>query len=72
MPNDSDDKIMMFHRFVIRHRRNNSYLLSQIGNMDQTPLYFGMSTNTTNEAKGEKECNPQKWMQKTVVAICDI
>lgn len=44
----------MFHRFVIQLRRNNSYLLSQMGNMDETPLYFGMPTNMTIEEQGEK------------------
>jgi hypothetical protein len=27
MPGDSDDKIIAFHRFVIRLRKNNAYLL---------------------------------------------
>jgi hypothetical protein len=54
MPKDFDDKITAFHKFVIRLRKNNSYLLSQIGNADQTPLYFNMPTNTTIVGKGEK------------------
>jgi hypothetical protein len=54
MPKDFDDKIIAFHKFVIGLRKNNSYLLSQTGNADQTPLYFDMPTNTTIEGKGEK------------------
>jgi hypothetical protein len=32
-----DGKIMAFQRLVIRMRENSSYLLSQIGNVGQTP-----------------------------------
>jgi hypothetical protein len=53
MPKDFDDKIIAFHKFVIGMRKNNSYLLSQTGNADQTPLYFDMPTKTTIEGKGE-------------------
>jgi hypothetical protein len=54
MPKDFDDKIIAFHKFVIRPRKNSSCLLSKMGSMDQTPLYFDMLTNTTIEGKGEK------------------
>jgi hypothetical protein len=54
MPKDFDDKIIAFHKFVIGLSKNNSYLLSQIGNANQTPLYFYMPTNTTIKGKGEK------------------
>jgi hypothetical protein len=54
MPKDFDNKIIAFHKFVIGLRKINSYLLSQIGNTDQTPLYLDMPTNTTIEGKGEK------------------
>jgi hypothetical protein len=54
MPKDFDDKIIAFHKFVIGLRKNNSYLLSQIGNTDQTPLYFSMPTDATVEGKDEK------------------
>jgi hypothetical protein len=54
MPKGFDDKIITFHKFVIGLRKNHSYLLSQTGNADRTPLYFDMPTNTTIEGKGEK------------------
>jgi hypothetical protein len=54
MPKDFDGRITMFQKFVIRLRRNNNYMLSQIGNEDETPLYFDMPTNMTIEGKGEK------------------
>jgi hypothetical protein len=53
VPKDFDDKITAFHKFVIGLRKNNSCLLSQMDNADQTPLYFDMPTNTTVEGKGE-------------------
>jgi hypothetical protein len=54
MPKDFDDKIRAFHKFVIRLRKNNTCLLSQIGNMDQTSLCSDMLTSTTIQGKGEK------------------
>jgi hypothetical protein len=54
MPKYFDDKIIVFHKFVIRLRKNNSYLLSQIHNTHQTPLYFNIPTNTTLKGKGKK------------------
>jgi hypothetical protein len=87
MPKDSDGKIMAFHRFVTELWKKNSYWLSQIGNPNQTPLYFNnMPTNTT-QGKGAKEHNYlHNWMwqatlhcdahnncgQNKDVTVCDI
>lgn len=49
LPEAYEDKIVDFHRFVIRMRHQNNFLLSQIGNADQTPLNFDMPSNTTVE-----------------------
>jgi hypothetical protein len=51
---DFEDKITGFCKFVIGLKKENSYLLSQIGNADQTPLYFDMPKNTTKAEKGGK------------------
>jgi hypothetical protein len=58
MPNDFDDNITVLHKLVIGLRRNSSYLLLQIDNADQTPLYSDIPTptNMTMEGKGVK-CN---------------
>lgn len=53
MPED-DDKTIAFQKFVIILRKYNSYLLSLIGNMDQTPLYFDMLTNKVIEGNGKR------------------
>ena len=46
MPDHVEDKIVSFHRFVIRMRRLREYPLSHIGNMDETAVYFGMPGNS--------------------------
>lgn len=52
LPSAHEDKIVDFHRFVIRIREEKNFLLSQIGNADQTPLNFDMPSSTTVEQKG--------------------
>lgn len=52
MPNDFDQKVIDFHRFVIRKRKAKKYLLSQIGNADQTPISFDMPQSRTIDTKG--------------------
>lgn len=52
LPSAYDDKVIEFHRFVIRIREQKNFLLSQIGNADQTPLNFDMPPSTTVEKKG--------------------
>jgi hypothetical protein len=45
-------KVIGFHRHVIRLWQEKSYILSQIGNADQTPVFFDMLRNTTVQRKG--------------------
>ena len=40
LPVDMEDKIVEFHRFVVRSRRHCDYDLSHILNMDETPMRF--------------------------------
>jgi hypothetical protein len=75
-----------FHKFVIGLRRNYSYLLSQIGNADQTRLYFDMPTNDNRRERAKERNYPHRWMRKAalhcdarnncgrkkVAAVCDI
>jgi hypothetical protein len=42
----TNDKIINFHKHVIDLRKNKEFLLSQIGNADQTPVFFDMPSNT--------------------------
>jgi hypothetical protein len=53
-PKDFDEKIITFYKHVIELRKNTSYLLTQIGNTDQTSLYSDLPTNTIIIDKGER------------------
>ena len=54
LPKDLEEKIDSFQRFVIKHRKLNNYELSQIGNMDETPMTFDLPSNRTVAGIGEK------------------
>ena len=54
MPPQMEEKILSFHRFVIRMRKLRNYPISNIGNMDKTAVYFGMPGNSTLHHNGEK------------------
>lgn len=54
LPDDLEDKISSFQSFVIKMRRKEEYDLSQIGNMDETPVWFDMPTARTVSHKGQK------------------
>lgn len=42
MPAQIEEKIISFHRFVILMRKLRNYPISDIGNMDETSVYFDM------------------------------
>ena len=55
MPNNYEDKLIAFQQFIIKHRKKlQNYDLNNIGNVDQTPIYFDMPTSTTMDVKGSK------------------
>lgn len=54
LPTDYEEKLLEFQRYVISLRRINNYSLSQIGNADQTPVYFEMPECSTITEKGAK------------------
>lgn len=54
LPEDYTDKVLSFHKYVIGLRHQHNYLLSQIGNADQTPVWFDCPENYTVELKGKK------------------
>ena len=49
-----ETKIYSFQCFTINLRKRFNYDLSQIGNMDETPVCFDMPSNRTVERKGAK------------------
>uniref|UniRef100_A0A023GJZ4 Putative tigger transposase n=1 Tax=Amblyomma triste TaxID=251400 RepID=A0A023GJZ4_AMBTT len=54
LPAAYESKVIDFHHFVTRLREKCGYLMSQIGNADQTPLTFDMPRNTTVNEKGAR------------------
>lgn len=54
LPDDYEEKMVRFHRFVINLRKEYNYPLHVIANMDETPLTFDMLPNHTINEKGEK------------------
>lgn len=54
LPEQYEDKLIAFQKHVINLRKQNRYLLSQIGNADQTPVWFDMPENTTVNVRGER------------------
>ncbi|KAM7299429.1 pogo transposable element with KRAB domain [Ixodes scapularis] len=55
LPEAYEEKLVAFQRFVIMLRRTNNYIAGQMGNADQTPMFFDMPSNYTVETKGAKQ-----------------
>lgn len=60
LPADLDDKVQSFHSFVIKQRKLHDFKLSQIGNMDETPMCFDLSLNRTIDVMGKKKTHPSQ------------
>lgn len=54
LPVDFNEKLLAFQRYVIELRKKHNYPLSQIGNADETPVFFDMKSNITVDQKGAK------------------
>lgn len=57
LPEPYDKKIMAFYKYFVSLRGGNSYLIGQIGNADQTPVYFDMTNSTSITTTGNREVN---------------
>ena len=49
LPEDYEDKLVQFQRFIIKQRKTYDFELSQIGNADQTPLTFDLPSASTQQ-----------------------
>jgi hypothetical protein len=54
LPEEYEEKLIDFQKFVISLRKKHGCLLSQIGNTDQIPVWFHMPELTTIEHVGER------------------
>ena len=54
LPEDTEEKLEEFRRFVIRLRTQYNFDLNSIFNMDETPVWFDMAGNMTINNKGDK------------------
>jgi len=54
MPEDLQDKLLNFQRYIIHLREKNEYPLNYIANMDETPVFFDMAGDLTVNPTGSK------------------
>ncbi|CAH1770491.1 4274_t:CDS:2, partial [Entrophospora sp. SA101] len=54
LPAHLDIKLLEFQQFIIKKQKQFEYELSEIGNMDETPVYFDMVGNLTIDKRGAK------------------
>ena len=54
LPEDTEEKLEEFRRFIIWLRTQYNYDLNSIFNMDETPVWFDMTGNLTINNKGDK------------------
>uniref|UniRef100_A0A8C4RRH5 HTH CENPB-type domain-containing protein n=1 Tax=Erpetoichthys calabaricus TaxID=27687 RepID=A0A8C4RRH5_ERPCA len=47
LPDKYEEKLLAFQKYIIQLRQQKMYLMGQIGNADQTPVYFENPSNTT-------------------------
>jgi hypothetical protein len=54
LPTDYAEKLIAYQHHVINLHRKHDYLLGQMDNADETPVFFYMQANTTVDTKGSK------------------
>ncbi|CAJ0868728.1 11424_t:CDS:2 [Entrophospora sp. SA101] len=59
LPAHLDIKLLEFQQFIIKKQKQFEYELSEIGNMDETPVYFDMVGNLTIDKHGAKTVQVQ-------------
>jgi hypothetical protein len=73
LPDAYEEKILCFQKYFIKLRQQHSYIVSQIGNADQTLVYFEMPLNTTAHKKGDKNVTVRTGgnrKQQCMVMLC--
>jgi len=54
LPHKYERKIIEFHKYIINMRKKLCFEIGQLGNMDEVPLTFDVSSNKTVNVKGAK------------------
>uniref|UniRef100_A0A8C4SMW6 HTH CENPB-type domain-containing protein n=1 Tax=Erpetoichthys calabaricus TaxID=27687 RepID=A0A8C4SMW6_ERPCA len=54
LPDKYEEKLLAFQKYIIQLRQQKTYLMGQISNAKQTPVYFENPSNTTVNAVGDK------------------
>ena len=55
LPTDFEEKLVNFQQHVIMLRKRGNFLMGQIGNADEMPIWLDMPRNYTVEQKGVKQ-----------------
>lgn len=55
LPEEFDHKLVEFQRFVIDLRQERGYMMGEMGNADETPVWFVMPSNAPVAEKGAKQ-----------------
>ena len=74
LPADMEEKIVEFHRFVLRAQRRHDHQLSQILDIDETPMRFELPAIRTLEFTGNQtvrilSCGGDKQSFTVVLAV---
>ena len=74
LPEDMEEKIVQFHRFIIAARQRAGYPLSRIYNMDETPMRFELPSTRSLEFSGSrmvpvKTCGAEKRSFTVTLAV---
>jgi len=70
LPEDYEDKLLEFQRFIIKNFKIHNFELSQISNADQTPITFDFPSSITIATSGSKSVTSQLGMRKTDSLLC--
>ena len=54
LPDDMEEKVVQFHRFILVARQHVGYPLSRIFNMDETPMRFELPSSRSLEFTGSR------------------
>jgi hypothetical protein len=54
LPEAYKEKLISFQKYALKLRKQHEYLLGQIGNADQTPVFFDVPESTTVNTASER------------------